>query len=42
MIKLISIDSNIKLMDKNIIFCFGMSKMTIEKENENNNKYFEL
>lgn len=35
-------DSNLNMIEKDAIYCYGMCKMTVEKENEHNKQYFEL
>ena len=35
-------DSLLKMSEKDATYCYGLSKMTVEKENEHNKKYFEL
>lgn len=35
-------DSDLQMNEKDALFCFGMSKMTVVQENEQNSKYFDL
>lgn len=35
-------DTNLNLIEKDAIFCYGMSKMTVDREHEKNHLYSQL
>ena len=41
-ISLVTRDSNVKIGEKEAIYCYGMSKMTVVKESVTPKKYFQI
>lgn len=41
-IELLMRDSDLAMNEKDALYCFGMSKMTVVQENEQHNKYIDL